>query len=78
MIPPPPRRCRRHPAALAGLSRQRRRRPPTADDPRLPGFGIEFLEGSRKNYDLFERYVEETTREQLAEAENSDSKEGQG
>ena len=55
-----------------------RARPPTADDPRLPGFGIVFLEGSRKNYDLFERYVEETTREQLAEAENSDSKEGQG
>ena len=28
-------------------------------DPRHPGFGIEFQSGSRKNYNLFERYVQQ-------------------
>ncbi len=31
---------------------------PSPQDPRHPGFGVEFLTGSRKNYHLFERYVE--------------------
>ena len=36
---------------------------PSDRDPRHPGFGVEFVSGSRKNYDLFERYVEETIQE---------------
>ena len=32
---------------------------PSPADPRHPGFGVEFLSGSRKNYNLFERYVEQ-------------------
>ncbi|MDE0887069.1 MAG: PilZ domain-containing protein [Myxococcota bacterium] len=36
---------------------------PSDRDPRHPGFGVEFLSGSRKNYDVFERYVEETIQE---------------
>jgi hypothetical protein len=36
-----------------------RARLPSASDPRHPGFGVEFLSGSRKNYHLFERYVEQ-------------------
>ena len=40
-----------------------RARLPSAADPRHPGFGVEFLSGSRKNYDLFERYVEKAIQE---------------
>ena len=36
-----------------------RARLPSEADPRRPGFGVEFVRGSRKNYHLFERYVEE-------------------
>ncbi len=36
---------------------------PSNRDPRQPGFGVEFLDSSRKNYDLFERYVEEVIQE---------------
>jgi len=32
---------------------------PSETDPRHPGFGVEFLSGSRKNYEFFERYVEQ-------------------
>ena len=32
---------------------------PSQSDPRHPGFGVEFLSGSRKNYDRFEAYVEQ-------------------
>ena len=32
---------------------------PSDTDPRHPGFGVEFLSGSRKNYEFFERYVEQ-------------------
>ncbi|HIF99229.1 MAG TPA: PilZ domain-containing protein [Myxococcales bacterium] len=35
---------------------------PSEADPRRPGFGVEFLRGSRKNYHLFERYVEQVIR----------------
>ena len=36
---------------------------PSPSDPRQPGFGVEFLSGSRKNYHLFERYVEQVTQD---------------
>ena len=46
-----------------------RSRLPSASDPRHPGFGVEFLSGSRKNYDLFERYVEKAIQDTGAATE---------
>jgi Tfp pilus assembly protein PilZ len=41
---------------------------PSETDPRHPGFGVEFLSGSRKNYEFFERYVEQAI-EKAAQAD---------